>query len=196
MRSPEQLLRRTCYGVCLMEKRLVFPKVTSLTYGRVAHALHKQVDLCLSKCQAIVPSTGPHGLLLIVAKWVGTKLVAQTAVSSHGRKGVRNSDPSLLRLLAKSKCGILAQPYLPPVTMPYRGTGQLCIREKLLTMPVSLYHLFTLRVLSGSILLANSKPHSPVLEAGKRNLHFLDNMWGVETPHPTFFGILSKRNNV
>ena len=83
---------------------------------------------------------------------------------------------------------------LPPVTMPYWCTGQLCCSrlEKLLTMPVSLCH----RVLSGSILLANSKPHSPVLEAGKRNIHFLDNMWGIETPYPTFFGILSKRNNV
>ena len=30
-----------------MEKRLVFPKVMSLTYGRVAHELHKQVDLYL-----------------------------------------------------------------------------------------------------------------------------------------------------
>lgn len=87
---------------------------------------------------------------------------------------------------------------LPPVIRPYRSIGQLCCShlEKLLTMPVSLYHLFILRVLNGTILLANSKPHSPVLEAGKRNYHFLDNMWGVETLHPTFFGFLSKRNNV
>ena len=47
MRSPKQLLWRTYYGVCLVEKRLVFPKVMSLTYGRVANELHKQVDLYL-----------------------------------------------------------------------------------------------------------------------------------------------------
>ena len=72
---------------------------------------------------------------------------------------------------------------LPPVTMPYWGTGQLCCShlEKLLTMPVSLCH----RVLSGSILLADSKPHSPVLEAGKRNIHFLDNMWALK-PHTPY----------
>lgn len=61
---------------------------------------------------------------------------------------------------------------------------------------MSLCHLLILRVLNGTILLANSKPHSPVLEAGKRNCHFLDNMRGVETLHPTFFGILSERSNV
>lgn len=53
-----------------------------------------------------------------------------------------------------------------------------------------------LRVLSGTILLANSKPHSPVLEAEKRNVHFLDNMRDFEPLHPTYFGPLSNRNRV
>ena len=69
-------------------------------------------DLYLPDCKAIALNSGPHGLLLIVAKWMGTKLAAQTAVSLHGRKGVWNSGPLLLGLLARSKCGIPAQPPL------------------------------------------------------------------------------------
>lgn len=68
----------------------------SLTYGHVAHELHKQEDIYLPNCKAIALNTGPHGFLLIVAKWTGTKLAAQTAASSHGRRVF----------------GILAQPLL------------------------------------------------------------------------------------
>lgn len=49
---------------------------------------------------------------------------------------------------------------------------------------------FTLRLRSGNILLANSKSHSPVLEAGERNVQPLDNGRDFKHCTPHILGFL------
>lgn len=145
---------------------------------------HKQnSDLSLCDFKAIALTIGQHCLPLIVAKWTGTRLVAWNTVSSHPRKCVWNAAIGL------ATAGHLSLHHLWVLDRSAAATLrnlQLC-----LCLCVT---CFILRVLSENILLSNSKSHSLVLEAGKRNFHPLDKARDLKsgTPHTVGFSQIER----
>lgn len=120
----------------------------------------------------------------MVAKWAGTRPAARDAASAHCGECVWHAAIGLAAAGHLSPCCLWA---LDSSSTASSRNLPLCWSLRLTC--------FLLRLLSGNILLADSKSHSSVEEAGGEAPP-PGQYERFETLHPTFFGILTNRKHV